>query len=77
MESSQQIRAAMKDGDERYFLARDQGPVRSFIRDYVDSRFSFVELMIPPADRDDGARLLRQPRLASIGNTVLLVACSC
>lgn len=46
-ESSQKIRAAMKSGDERYFLARDKGPVRRFIRDFVDVRFSFIELMIP------------------------------
>jgi hypothetical protein len=37
----------MKTGDERYYLARDKGPVRRFIRDFVDSRFSFLELMIP------------------------------
>jgi hypothetical protein len=47
MESSQKVRAAMKSGDERYFMPRDQGPVRRFIRDYVDSRFSFIELMVP------------------------------
>ena len=47
VESSQKVRSAMKSGDERYFLARDKGPVRSFIRDFVDSRFSFVEMMIP------------------------------
>ena len=46
-ESSQSVRAAMKAGDERYYLPRDQGPVRRFIRDFVDSRFSFIELMIP------------------------------
>ena len=46
-ESSRKIRQAMKDGDERYFLARDKGPVRRFIRDYVDTRFSFLEIMIP------------------------------
>ncbi len=46
-ESSQKIRSAMKSGDERYFLARDKGPVRRFIRDFVDVRFSFIELMIP------------------------------
>jgi hypothetical protein len=46
-ESSQKIRAAMKSGDERYFLSRDKGPVRRFIRDFVDVRFSFIELMIP------------------------------
>ena len=37
----------MKAGDERYLLARDKGPVRRFIRDFVDSRFSIVELLIP------------------------------
>ena len=37
----------MRTGDERYLLARDKGPVRHFIRDYVDARWSLVELMIP------------------------------
>ncbi len=46
-ESSAKIRAGMKAGDERYLLARDKGPVRRFIRDFVDSRFSIVELLIP------------------------------
>ena len=59
-ESSRKIRQAMKNGDERYFLARDKGPVRRFIRDYVDVRFSFLEIMIPRHAGDAGARLLRQ-----------------
>ncbi|PWN03510.1 DUF3043 domain-containing protein [Nocardioides silvaticus] len=46
-ENSRHIREAMKTGDERYLLPRDKGPVRRFIRDYVDSRFSIVELIIP------------------------------
>jgi hypothetical protein len=46
-ESNQHIRARMKAGDEKYLLPRDKGPVRRFIRDYVDSRLSFVELLIP------------------------------
>jgi hypothetical protein len=46
-ESNQQIRAKMKSGDEKYLLPRDKGPVRRFIRDFVDSRVSFVELLIP------------------------------
>lgn len=46
-ENSRKIREAMKTGDERYLLPRDKGPVRRFIRDYVDSRFSIVELLIP------------------------------
>jgi len=37
----------MRSGDDRYLPARDKGPVRRFIRDYVDSRFSFIELLIP------------------------------
>ena len=46
-EDSRKIRQAMKTGDERYYMPRDRGPVRRFIRDYVDSRFSVVELLIP------------------------------
>ena len=46
-EDSRKIREAMKSGDERYLLPRDKGPVRRFVRDYVDSRFSIVELLIP------------------------------
>ncbi|WP_109509949.1 DUF3043 domain-containing protein [Nocardioides speluncae] len=46
-ESSQKIRQAMKTGDERYLPARDKGPVRRFVRDFVDVRMSFVELMLP------------------------------
>jgi hypothetical protein len=46
-ESSRTVRQAMKDGNERYFPARDRGPVRRFIRDYIDSRFSLIELVIP------------------------------
>jgi hypothetical protein len=42
-----QVREGMKTGDDRLLLDRDRGPVRRFIRDYVDSRFSITELMIP------------------------------
>ncbi|GAA1524212.1 DUF3043 domain-containing protein [Nocardioides humi] len=46
-EESRKIRQGMKSGDERYFLPRDKGRVRRFIRDYVDARFSIVEMVIP------------------------------
>jgi len=46
-QSSAQVRQAMRTGDDRYLPPRDKGPVRRFIRDYVDSRFSFIELLIP------------------------------
>lgn len=40
-------RSAMQTGDERHFLARDKGPVRKFIRDYVDSRRTVAEFFLP------------------------------
>ena len=46
-DTSRRMREAMKTGDERYLPSRDRGPVRRFIRDFVDSRFSFIELMVP------------------------------
>jgi hypothetical protein len=39
-------REAMAAGDERYFPLRDQGPVRAFVRDFVDSRFTIAEFFI-------------------------------
>ncbi len=72
VESSQRVRSAMKSGDERYFLARDKGPVRSFIRDFVDSRFSFIELMIPLLILTMVLGYSGNPTLASMGNTILL-----
>ncbi|MDP4715777.1 MAG: DUF3043 domain-containing protein, partial [Candidatus Nanopelagicales bacterium] len=41
-----QQRAALMAGDERALPARDQGPVRRYVRDYVDSRFTIAEYFI-------------------------------
>lgn len=71
-ESSRSVRAAMKAGDERYYLPRDQGPLRRFVRDYVDSRFSFIELMIPLLIVTMVLGYSGNQGLASIGNTILL-----
>ena len=62
VESSQKVRPAMKTGDERYYLPRDKGPVQALLRDFVDSRFSFIELMIPLLILTMVHGLLRQPR---------------
>jgi hypothetical protein len=40
-------RQAMLSGDERYLPARDAGPERRFVRDYVDARWNVGELMLP------------------------------
>lgn len=71
-ESSKTVRQGMKDGDERYLMARDKGPVRRFIRDFVDSRFSFVELMVPLLIVTLLLGYSGSPYLVGIGNTVLL-----
>lgn len=42
-----QTRQAMLTGDERHLPARDKGPVRRFIRDSVDARWSLGEFMLP------------------------------
>ncbi|MGW7055803.1 DUF3043 domain-containing protein [Streptomyces sp. NPDC054887] len=42
-------REALASGDERYLPARDKGPVRRFVRDFVDSRFCVAEFFLPLA----------------------------
>ena len=66
----------MKAGDERYLLARDRGPVRRFIRDFVDSRFSFVELMVPLLVVTMILGYSGTDYLVGVGNTILLGPCS-
>jgi hypothetical protein len=40
-------RQAMVSGDDAHLPARDKGPVRRFIRDYVDARRNLGEFMLP------------------------------
>ena len=40
-------RQAMVTGDDAHLPARDKGPVRRFIRDYVDARHNLGEYMLP------------------------------
>ena len=41
------VKAAMETGDEKYLPARDRGPVKRFVRNYVDSRRTIGEFLIP------------------------------
>ncbi|RKR74292.1 DUF3043 domain-containing protein [Frondihabitans australicus] len=43
----ERARIGMANGEEKYMPARDRGPQRRFVRDYVDARFSVGELLIP------------------------------
>jgi hypothetical protein len=70
-ESSQRVRQGMRAGEEKYLLARDKGPVRRFIRDFVDARFSFVELIIPLLVFTMVLGYSGNSALASFGNALL------
>lgn len=41
------MREAMRTGEERYLPARDQGPVKRFVRDFIDSRLCVAEGLLP------------------------------
>ncbi len=42
-------RKRMLDGEEKYLLPRDKGPVKGFVRDIVDARRNLVGLFMPMA----------------------------
>ena len=46
-EAREKARVGMAAGDDRYLTARDRGPQRRYVRDYVDARFSIGEFLIP------------------------------
>ena len=45
--SREKMRTALQTGDDRYLPKRDQGPVKRFIRNYVDARVSVAEFLLP------------------------------
>jgi hypothetical protein len=46
-EMRDKARVGMANGDEKYLPARDKGPQRKYVRDYVDARFNLGEFLIP------------------------------
>ena len=46
-EARDRARIGMANGEEKFLPARDKGPQKRYIRDFVDARFSVGELMIP------------------------------
>ncbi len=43
----ERARVGMAMGDDKYLPARDRGPQKKYVRDYVDARFSIGEILIP------------------------------
>jgi len=46
-EQNAKVRQGMKTGEERFLPARDQGKVRRFVRDRIDSRLCMAEFLLP------------------------------
>lgn len=46
-ESNKRMREGMKAGEEKYLPPRDQGPIRRFVREWVDARVTFTEFLLP------------------------------
>lgn len=59
-------REALASGDERYLPLRDKGPVRRFVRDYVDSRYCVAEFFLPIAVIILVLSVLPQPAVKTI-----------
>ena len=69
-EQRAKVREAMDTGDERYLPARDKGPVKRYVRDWVDSRRTIGEYMLPIFCR----RVRAEPRRSGHRRRIALYA---
>ena len=70
-------RQAMVTGDDTHLPARDKGPVRRYIRDYVDARWNLGEFLLPVMIVVLAISFMRVPwafAVVSIGVYGLLIA---
>lgn len=75
-EAARKRRERMAAGDDKYLLPRDQGPVKAYVRDLVDSRRHVLGLFMPLAILVFVALLVPYPvvqRYATLLCTVLLL----
>jgi hypothetical protein len=61
------VRTAMNTGDDKYLPERDKGPVKRYVRDYVDSHRTIGEFLLP-VFFVVFVIIIAAPQLASIGN---------
>jgi hypothetical protein len=74
---AQERQRRMAEGDERYLMPRDKGPVKAYVRDLVDSRRNLLGLFMPLALVVFLALLVPYPRIqqyATLLCTLLLLA---
>jgi len=89
-ERTREARARQREGllrgDEKYLSARDRGPLRGFVRDYVDARRTAMEFFLPSAIVILVLGLIRSPQMQQVsllvwyivivvmvGNSIVLV----
>ena len=72
-DSSSRMREAMRTGDERYLPTRDRGPVRRFVRDWIDCRFTVGEIVLPVLIFAMLLGFVGSPRLAFFGTVLTLI----
>lgn len=65
-ESRMQARAGLTAGDSRYFPARDQGPVKARVRDFIDGRRTVGEVFVVVAFLVLALGLINNAQLQSI-----------
>ncbi len=65
---------AMRSGAEALYPPRDRGPVRRFVRDYIDSRRSVAEFFLPLAFLILLGSLVPSTALQAITSTAFLAA---
>ncbi|MGO3885113.1 MAG: DUF3043 domain-containing protein [Mycetocola sp.] len=70
-EERERARIGLAAGDDRYLPARDKGPQKKWIRDYVDSRFNIGEFLIPVMFIVILATVIPSPQFQSIVMLVL------
>ncbi|MFJ3230209.1 DUF3043 domain-containing protein [Streptomyces sp. NPDC086787] len=66
-------RQALASGDQRYLPARDKGPVRRFVRDWIDSRWNVAEFFLPLAVLILVLSVVRVPALQQIALLLWLI----
>ena len=73
-ENRKRVRAGNLRGDETTLLKRDQGPVRRFVRDYIDARRSLGWVLLPVALVVVVSGLLQQPAIQALTFAVWLAS---
>ncbi|MCD7102034.1 DUF3043 domain-containing protein [Pseudoclavibacter sp. 13-3] len=62
----EKARLGMAAGDDRYLPAKEKGPQKRLIRDYVDARWSLGEFMLPVMIVVIVLTFIRQPMIVTI-----------